>query len=798
MCTKIYTGLCRILFLLLFYSGGLFGQNDALYLDGANDYITLNPIGNFAANSNFTIEAQFTTTPDNQACTGNFRRLFSLSGAGNSRFEFGSCGGDFVLFYNGNTSGLVTISTNAVNIEDDMWHCVSVVRNGGTVEVHLDGALIYTGATATVFNSTVFRVGHWGGGITATQDWLGRVDEVKLWGIALPATNLTACSPCVLKGTETGLVVYWPLDDGVANSNNTSLTQVADDTPIGNNGILSSPSLVPPGFTLNNTTTGLSNFTTSTAPLIYPHYKNVAMLLSKPTQPPIVPVSSICEGDPVHFSLIDPTGNPVFANGNASVVWQYSDDNFANTTTIPPGGGSSALFSGFSFVSTPNHPALLCNNAPAGFVDRRYRATITVTQGGNSCVYTINSVPLHICCKIKQVQVNVTPMGPLCQGDMVQFTASVSSNMPAPATGNNVHIQWCVVINGAVTPLTGTQYDDKTTITYPSTGALTLNPSSICFEAKISNCSCPSVAVRKCVRIDPKPSCGNITGSATPSTLMPDPDGNPDHYVICPGNDAAIEMVNPAQFQNCNPRWEYMFPNTQAGVWHPMGSSNSQQNTNILPHINPNVSPFAWPPGETCIVYRIQCVPLNTPSGCQPCFSNEVRVCLKTPPTPPIIAASPLQICKGGIANLTVQNPDPNCNYEWYNNGLLVGFGTFLNTQQGGCYTVTCFDNCFTVVSNKVCVDVCESVAIISCQIPVCPCIGDKITIDGLNSFSTCGHPLTYTWTWVDSNGALQTFVGATLMDIPAAAGTTYSLTVTDTVLGCTDTTQYTIVPCAP
>ncbi|MFN0034269.1 MAG: hypothetical protein ACKVUS_04325, partial [Saprospiraceae bacterium] len=352
-------------------------------------------------------------------------------------------------------------------------------------------------------------------------------------------------------------------------------------------------------------------------------------------------------------------------------------------------------------------------------------------------------------------------------------------------------------INGGTPiPLSGPLYTDQVTINYP-VGLLTVTPGSICFQAKISNCACPSVTVQKCVTIDPKPVCGTITGCPTPATLMPDPDGNPDHYLICPGDDAAIMIATP--FLNCIPIWQYMFPSV--GTWNDLGTSNSKQNTNVLPHLKPASSPYLWPVGETCILYRIKCVPPNNPSGCPPCYSNEVQICLKQPPPPPVITAVPSSICKGGNSFLSVQNPDPNCTYEWYGNGLLVGFGDFLNTSNtpitgSACYWVTCNDGCFTVASNKVCVKVCEPVAVICCPVPICPCVGDPITLSGQEgacSFGNCG-PLTYFWSWTDINGP-QTATTATITSIPFATGTTYTLTVTDSI-GCTDTTMATVVPC--
>lgn len=782
-----------MLFALLLSWNTLSGQNDALYFDGDNDYITLSPIQGFAPGSDFTIQMWFTSeaTGGNGTCNGDFRRLFALGGAGPNRFEVGECNGTLSVFRSG--PGIVQSS---INVRDNQWHCISAVRLGAVIDIYYDGVLVpsISALPAAGFVATIFRVGHWaGGGNTPGQDWQGKVDEVKFWGIALPTASLTTCDACVLKGSESGLIAYWQFDEGIANMPNSNITQTPDATPIGNNGVLSSPTLTPPGFTLTNTS-GLSNYTASTAPVLYPQYNNTSLLLSDPLQ--TIALSSICSGDPVHFSIIDPAGNPVQAGGGTTVQWYYSDNCF----TAPGPGilitpGSGALFSGFTFVSPPTHPSTsvlptLCS--PNAFVNRCYRAVVTVTDGQNTCTYAVTSVPLRICCPIQNAQINANPMGPLCEGDSPVFGIFLSSNMPQPNPFNNVHINWSVSVGGGpFTPLTGPAYDDQISISYPSQPLVAPN---ICFKATISNCSCPPVTVQKCIVVDLRPVCGTITGSASPATLMPDPDGNPDHYLICPGNHAALEMAT--TFTNCIPLWQFSYPNTQPGVWHDMGSSNSNQNTGTLTWSGPAVVPYVWPVGETCILYRIKCNPLTNPSGCPPCYSNEVRICLKQAPPAPAITSVPNPICKNGVSVLSVLVPDPNCSYDWYCNGLYVGSGTSFNATQNACYWVTCNDGCFTVVSNKVCVIVCEPVAVICCPLPICPCDGDPITLSGQEgpcSFGNCG-PLTYFWSWTDVNGN-QTATTASITSIPFTSGSTYTLTVTD-ANGCTDTTQTTIVPC--
>ncbi|MFN0176038.1 MAG: LamG-like jellyroll fold domain-containing protein [Saprospiraceae bacterium] len=788
MRTNIYSGLGRILLALLFCCNGLFAQNDALHFDGDDDFITLNPINNLNPLGDFRAEMWFISeaTGGNGTCFGDFRRLFSFGASGPNRFEVGECMGTLSI----NLSG-TGIRQSTINVRDGQWHCISAVRTGGVIDIIYDGAPApnLTGLNGAGLAAVFFRLGHWPGGtLTPGQDWLGQIDEVKIWS---NTGNFTACSACVQTCQAQGLVAYWRFDEGIPNGNNTNLTSVSDCTGNGNDGDFYLPIIpIPTQFALNGTT---SNFVPSAAPMLYPHYSGSSVFISDPLQ--TVGLGSICSGDPVHFSIFDAIGNLAQAATGTTVQWQYSDDCFA-TGPIPitPTGGSSAVFSGFSFVSPPSHPATtltLAECAPKAFVDRCFRALITVTNGLTSCAYFTDPLSLRICCPIQNAQVNVTPMGPLCEGDMVQFTASVSSNMPPPNANNNVHISWCVIINGGTPIPLGPLYDDQVTINYP-VSLLTVTPGTICFQAKISNCACPPVTVQKCVTIDPKPVCGTITGKS--ANLMPDPDLNPDHYLICPGLDAAVGIATP--FLNCIPIWQFSYPNTQPGIWHDMGTSNGCQNTGTLPWSGPSVNPYEWPAGETCILYRIKCVPPNTPSGCPPCYSNELRVCKKTPHATPVVTAAPNPICKGGSSTLSVQAPVTGVNYDWYCNGLYVGSGSTFTATQAACYWVVCYDGCFAVASNKVCLTVCEPVAVICCPVPICPCVGDPITLSGQEgpcSFGNCG-PLTYFWSWTDVNGP-HTATTATITSTPFATGTTYTLTVTDQN-GCTDTTQATVVPC--
>lgn len=119
---------------------------------------------------------------------------------------------------------------STINVRDNQWHCISAVRQGGTINVYYDGNLVpaFTGLSASSLVVTYLVVGH--GGATNALDWHGKVDDIKLWNIALSPAKFTACGACVLKCNEPGLVAYWQLDEAQANGNNVSFSQVSDCT----------------------------------------------------------------------------------------------------------------------------------------------------------------------------------------------------------------------------------------------------------------------------------------------------------------------------------------------------------------------------------------------------------------------------------------------------------------------------------------------------------------------------------------------------------------------------------------
>ncbi len=215
--------------------------NNALNFDGNDDYLQT-PQYSIPANSNFTLEASFTSTATTTICSGNFKRLLALELSNSSnRLEIGDCSGQLTLFYfiSGGSSKLYNIP-NATNLRDGNYHHVAAVKNGDILTIYYDGVLVDTETGLANLNNVQrgIYVGRWG---LLGENWQGNIDEVRVWNYAVSATNIVNRRNCQLLGMESGLILYFPFNQGVSGGVNTGITNVIDKSP-------------------SNLTTPLSNF----------------------------------------------------------------------------------------------------------------------------------------------------------------------------------------------------------------------------------------------------------------------------------------------------------------------------------------------------------------------------------------------------------------------------------------------------------------------------------------------------------------------------------------------------------
>ena len=184
--------------------------NRALLFDGNGDQVSTNLV---LGSTDFTIEMWFKSDATSiiLPCSTSYRRLLSLEKTSSPTFllEFGECNGEMVVqentFFN---------NTGSVNIRDNNWHHLALVWSAGTqtYEVLLDCAAIFSNYIPSGLEVETFAIGGRLGLPDASRDWIGGVDETRVWNAALSTADLCAGKDCPLDGTEAGLLLYWPFD----------------------------------------------------------------------------------------------------------------------------------------------------------------------------------------------------------------------------------------------------------------------------------------------------------------------------------------------------------------------------------------------------------------------------------------------------------------------------------------------------------------------------------------------------------------------------------------------------------
>jgi hypothetical protein len=218
---------------------------NALALDGGNDFVNA---GNGASVqiSRGTLEAWIKTPYAGDSYRGIIVKQFA-----------------YALFLENNVliayqwaGGQGAISTG-INLADNRWHHVALCFDNGAINgsfIYIDGELVKTFTYPLANQSLALGIGNGSAG-NNIQNFQGSMDEVRVWNTVRTQSQLQSGMYTELAGTESGLVIYYNINQGIADGDNTGINTLNDLSGQANHGALT-----------NFTKTGItSNFVESYA-----------------------------------------------------------------------------------------------------------------------------------------------------------------------------------------------------------------------------------------------------------------------------------------------------------------------------------------------------------------------------------------------------------------------------------------------------------------------------------------------------------------------------------------------------
>jgi hypothetical protein len=234
----------KLLLPALFLSLSVFAQNGLHFFseevdgDVTGDYVQTTYEG-ISGDASRTIEAWIKTDGVFDPADGGLQGVlvdWGTVGTG-ARFTFN------VLFNNAlrieiQGSGL----SGTIPVNDGIWHHVAVVYDSEDLtnpyKLYVDGVLDVEGIIPTTINTGSDVDLRIGARIDGNRYFSGAIDEVRVWDIPLTPAQLLENKDAEFCASQENLTVYYKLNEGEAEGDNTGLDSTADVAGLGYNGEL--------------------------------------------------------------------------------------------------------------------------------------------------------------------------------------------------------------------------------------------------------------------------------------------------------------------------------------------------------------------------------------------------------------------------------------------------------------------------------------------------------------------------------------------------------------------------------
>jgi len=209
-------------------------QNKALRFDG-DDVVTFGTVPALAA---FTIEAWL--RPETGARTGFVAGNYGGPDKECSQgFALDASAGDFC--FSVDPAGCGNVNFRCVEREPDgAWHHLAGTYANGELRFYIDGELRQQASGITYDAATHLTAGALQLSSGLQEHYTGELDELRIWNHARSREAIQDTMTKSLTGSESGLVGYWPMDEGQGQT-------VQDHSPSGHHGVLGSTAQADPG-----------------------------------------------------------------------------------------------------------------------------------------------------------------------------------------------------------------------------------------------------------------------------------------------------------------------------------------------------------------------------------------------------------------------------------------------------------------------------------------------------------------------------------------------------------------------
>lgn len=217
----------KLITLIVLGMGIHLSAQNALNFDGVDDYVSSGFQG-ISGSAARTVEAWIRTTANTVPANGGSQIVILDWGtaATSSRFTFNVLfNGAIRLEVQGNG-----ISGN-IDVTDGNWHHVAAVYNpsaSSTISLYVDGVLDVAGTPSVPVNTSSgnFQIGM---RVDAVKNFVGDIDEVRVWNVARTQAQLVADMNSEFCVIPSNLVSYYRLNEGTAGGSNNGITSTVED-----------------------------------------------------------------------------------------------------------------------------------------------------------------------------------------------------------------------------------------------------------------------------------------------------------------------------------------------------------------------------------------------------------------------------------------------------------------------------------------------------------------------------------------------------------------------------------------